>query len=353
MEISDLITTYYSIQQAILGRDIYALLTLIQENPLLRGIVGCAIAIAIVMTFVIIGIWMERKVLADFQNRYGPCRVGPYGILQLIADMIKLITKEDIIPAKADFYGYWLGPIMMMGVPIVAFAAIPAARELIVADLDIGILYIEAVSSVAVIGAFLTGWAPRNKFGLIAALRGMAQMISYEIPLALSIIAVVIMAGSMSTVSIVEAQSKTWFIIPQFIGFLIFYTSFLAEAGRIPFDLREAEQELCCGWGVEYTGMRFGLGMVGEYAHLTLGSMLVVILFFGGWQGPVIIHPTLSGAIWFFLKTIIVIWATMWVRAALPRYRIDQLLNIGWKILLPLGLANLAYTSILVYIMGV
>lgn len=353
MEISDFINTYDAIQKTIASSDWIGLIMAILDNPLLRGIIGAVLVIAIAMTFVIVAIYMLVKVLADFQLRYGANRVGPYGCLQIIADVIKLISKEDVMPSKADFYGYWVGPILMMAIPMIAFAAVPAGRELIVANLDIGILYIEAVSSVAVIGVFLSGWAPRSKFSWIGALRGMASMISYEIPLGLSVIAVAIMAGTLSTVGIVEAQSKIWFIIPQIVGFFIFYTAFLAESGTIPFDFKESEQELACGYTAEYSGMRFGLFFVGEAAHIVLGSMLVVLLFFGGWHGPVIIDPTLSGAVWFFAKTILVIWGTYLVRAALPRFRIDQLLSIGWKILLPLALANLVYTVLLVYVLGV
>lgn len=353
MEIRDFVDNYVAMYNALFSGDWIGLATAILDNPLYRGIIGVVFAIAIGMILVIISIYMEVKVLADFQNRYGANRVGPYGVLQIYADMIKMISKEDIMPTKADIYGYWLGPMMMMGIPLMALVAVPAAKELIVTDLDIGILYIEAVASLAVIGGFLAGWAPRSKFSIIGAFRGMASMISYEIPLGLSVIAVAIMAGSLSTVTIVQAQSKIWFIIPQFLGFLIFYTCFLAEAGRIPFDLRESEQELACGWSAEYSGMRFGVAFVGEYAHLVLGSMLVVTLFLGGWHGPVIINPMLSGFAWFIVKTIFVIWATIGVRAALPRFRVDHLLNIGWKVLLPLALVNLVYTSLLVYVLGV
>ena len=285
-------------------------------------------------------IWFERRLLALFQDRYGPNRVGPFGLLQILADMIKIFTKEDWIPPFADRAVFVLAPAIVVVTVLMSFAVLPVAPGAIVADLDIGLLFVLGMSSLGVYSIVLGGWASDNKYSLLGALRAAAQMLSYEVFMGLSLMGVVILAGSFDLARIVEAQRKVWFVIPQFLGFVLFLIAGVAETRRLPFDLPEAESELVAGFHSEYSGMKFGMFFVGEYLGIILISSLVAILFFGGWLGPVL--PPL---IWFLLKMFFFISFFILLRAALPRPRFDQLMAWGWKVMLPLALVNLLATG--------
>jgi NADH-quinone oxidoreductase subunit H len=288
-------------------------------------------------------IWLERRLLALWQDRYGPNRVGPFGLLQVVADGIKIFMKEDWIPPFADKPVFILAPAIIMVTVLMSFAVLPIAPGIIISDLNIGLLFILAMSSLAVYGVVLAGWSSNNKYALLGGLRAAAQMISYEVFMGLSLMGVVLLAGSFSLPAIVEAQQKIWFIVPQFLGFVLFLIAGLAEMRRTPFDLPEAESELVAGYHAEYSGMKFGMFFVGEYLGVILISAMMTVLFFGGWLGPV-----LPPIVWFLLKTFFFISFFILVRAALPRPRFDQLMSWGWKVMLPLALANLVVTGAVV-----
>jgi NADH-quinone oxidoreductase subunit H len=288
-------------------------------------------------------IWLERRLLALWQDRYGPNRVGPFGLLQVVADGIKIFMKEDWIPPFADKPVFILAPAIIMVTVLMSFAVLPVAPGIIISDLNIGLLFILAMSSLAVYGVVLAGWSSNNKYALLGGLRAAAQMISYEVFMGLSLMGVVLLAGSFSLPAIVEAQQKIWFVVPQFLGFVLFLIAGLAEMRRTPFDLPEAESELVAGYHAEYSGMKFGMFFVGEYLGVILISAMMTVLFFGGWLGPV-----LPPIVWFLLKTFFFISFFILVRAALPRPRFDQLMSWGWKVMLPLALANLVVTGAVV-----
>jgi len=288
-------------------------------------------------------IWLERRLLALWQDRYGPNRVGPFGLLQVVADGIKIFMKEDWIPPFADKPVFILAPAIIMVTVLMSFAVLPIAPGIIISDLNIGLLFILAMSSLAVYGVVLAGWSSNNKYALLGGLRAAAQMISYEVFMGLSLMGVVLLAGSFSLPAIVEAQQKIWFVVPQFLGFVLFLIAGLAEMRRTPFDLPEAESELVAGYHAEYSGMKFGMFFVGEYLGVILISAMMTVLFFGGWLGPV-----LPPIVWFLLKTFFFISFFILVRAALPRPRFDQLMSWGWKVMLPLALANLVVTGAVV-----
>lgn len=299
------------------------------------------ISVLLVLTTISAGlIWLERRLLALWQDRYGPNRVGPFGLLQVVADMIKIFAKEDWVPPFADKTVFILAPAIIMVAVLMSFVVIPFAPGIIVADLDIGVLFFLAMSSLAVYSVVLAGWASNNKYALLGGLRGAAQMLSYEVFMGLSLMGIVMQTGSFNLREIVEAQRGLWFCVPQFIGFLIFFIAGLAETHRIPFDLPEAENELVAGYHTEYSGIKFGMFFVGEYLGITLVSALITALFFGGWLGPV-----LPPVVWFFIKTFFFIGLFILIRAALPRPRFDQLMALGWKIMLPLSLVNLLATG--------
>ncbi len=292
-------------------------------------------------------IWLERRLLALWQDRYGPNRVGPFGLLQPIADMIKIFTKEDWIPPFADKPVFVLAPAIIIVTVLMSFVVIPFAPSVIVADINIGVLFVLAMSSLGAYSIALAGWASNNKYALLGGLRAMAQVLSYEVFMGLSIMGVVAMTGSFSLRAIVDAQRGMWFVVPQFLGFIVFCIAGLAETHRIPFDLPEAESELVAGFHSEYSGMKFGMFFVGEYLGIVLISALIVTLFFGGWHGPIL--PPL---VWFIGKTFFFICGFILLRAALPRFRYDQLMAIGWKVMLPLALLNLMLTGAWVLIRG-
>lgn len=291
-------------------------------------------------------IWVERRMLGLWQDRYGPNRAGPFGILQVVADMIKILTKDDWVPPFVDKGVFVIAPPIVMFTTLMAFAVIPFTQTIGVANLNIGILFVLAMTSLGVYSVLFAGWASNNKYALLGGLRTAAQMISYEVFMGLSLLGVVLLSGSFDMRAIVAAQSDMWFIIPQFIGFFIFLVAGIAETHRLPFDLPEAEHELTAGFHTEYSGMKFGMFFVGEYLGVVLISCLITVLFLGGWHGPL-----LPGWLWFALKTSFFILFFVLLRASLPRPRYDQLMAFGWKAMLPLSLLNLAVTGGLVLAM--
>jgi NADH-quinone oxidoreductase subunit H len=288
-------------------------------------------------------IWLERRLLALWQDRYGPNRVGPFGMLQVVADMIKIFTKEDWIPPFADKPVFVLAPAIIVATVLMTFAVLPIAPGVIVTDLNVGLLFFLAMSSLGVYSVALAGWSSDNKYALLGGLRAAAQMISYEVFMGLSLMGVVVLAGSFDLVKIIEAQRKMWFVIPQFLGFVLFLIAGIAETRRLPFDLPESESELVAGYHSEYSGMKFGMFFVGEYLGVALISALIAVLFFGGWLGP-----WLPPIVWFLIKMFCFICFFVLLRASLPRPRFDQLMSWAWKLMLPLALANILITGAVV-----
>ncbi len=288
-------------------------------------------------------IWLERRLLALWQDRYGPNRVGPFGLMQVMADMIKIFFKEDWIPPFADKTVFVLAPAIIMVTVLMSFAVLPITPGIVVADLNVGLLFILAMSSLGVYSVVLAGWSSDNKYSLLGALRAAAQMLSYEVFMGLSLMGVVLLAGSFNLVQIIDAQRGLWFVIPQFLGFVLFLIAGVAETRRLPFDLPEAESELVAGYHSEYSGMKFGMFFVGEYLGVTLISALISIFFFGGWLGPI-----LPPIVWFLLKTFFFVCFFILLRASLPRPRFDQLMAWGWKVMLPLAIVNLLVTGAIV-----
>lgn len=292
-------------------------------------------------------IFIERRLLALWQDRYGPNRVGPFGLLQVVADMVKIFTKQDWVPPFADKFVFILAPSVIVASVFMSFSVIPIAPGIQVVDLNIGLLFILGMSSLGVYSVILAGWSSNSKYSLLGGLRGSAQMLSYEVFMGFALMGAVAIAGSFNLSAIVEAQRRLWFCIPQFIGFVTFMIAGLAETRRTPFDLPDAESELVAGYHAEYSGMKFGMFFVGEYMGVTLISMMIVTLYFGGWLGPLL--PPL---LWFFLKTFLFIAMFILVRATLPRYRYDQLMSLGWKVMLPVVLLNLVATGGVILALG-
>jgi NADH-quinone oxidoreductase subunit H len=286
-------------------------------------------------------IWLERRLLALWQDRYGPNRAGPFGLLVVLADTLKLFFKEDWIPPFADKFVFVIAPGIVVVTVLLSFIVVPFAPGAIVSDLNIGLLWFLANSSLGAYSIILGGWASNNKYSLLGSMRGAAQMISYEVFMGLSMMGVVLLSGSFSLHAIVEAQKGMWFVVPQFLGFVIFLIAGIAETHRLPFDIPEAESELIAGFHSEYSGMKFGIFFVGEYLGIILISSVTVALYFGGWLGPDFLPPL----VWFVVKTFAFICLFILLRASLPRLRYDQLMEYGWKILLPLTLLNLMVTA--------
>lgn len=316
-------------------------------SPIVLQVVVVLGVLVVALTLAAGLIWVERRLLALWQDRHGPNRVGPLGLLQVVADMIKIFFKEDWIPPFADRAIFVLAPAIIMVTVLLVFAVVPFAPRIQVADTNVALLFFLGMSSLGVYSIVLAGWASDNKYSLLGGLRAASQMISYEVFMGLSLMGVVLLAGSFSLRDIVEAQHRVWFVIPQFPGFVLFMIAGVAEARRAPFDLPEAESELVAGFHTEYSGMKFGMFFVGEYLGVTLMSALISVLFFGGWLGPV-----LPPVVWMFLKTMTFVCIFVLLRAALPRPRFDQLMSWGWKGLLPLSLANLAVTGAIVMALG-
>ena len=311
--------------------------------------VKTGLVLFVILTLAAYLVFAERKILAWIQDRKGPNRVGPLGLLQPLADLIKLLAKEDVVPAAADRWLFYLAPAMAAIPAIMTFAVIPfgaplelAGRTvpLVVADLNVGLLFFLALSSIAVYGVVIGGWASNSKYPLLGGVRGLAQLISYELPMGLSLVPVVMLARSFSLTDIVSAQEQVPFIVYQPVAFLLFLVSIAAECKRIPFDLPEAEGELVAGFHTEYSGMRFGLFFVGEYINIIVLGGLATTFFLGGWHGPFL--PPLA---WFTLKTLAFAFFFIWMRGTLPRLRYDQLMRLGWKLLTPLALLNILVTA--------
>lgn len=310
-------------------------------------------AVMLTMTYITLA---ERKILGYMQIRPGPNRVGPWGLLQPIADGIKLFLKEDIIPDKAYKAVFVIAPAMAMIPAVMTLAVIPFGPEMTVfgrkvtaymADVNIGILYIFAVSSIGVYGIVLAGWASESKYSLLGGLRSSAQMISYELSMGFAIVGVLMMSESLSMVKIIEAQTGVWFIIPQFFGFIIYITAAIAELNRTPFDLPEGESELVAGYFTEYSSMKYAMFMLGEYINIITVSGIVTTLYLGGWNGPIL--PPL---VWFLIKLLAIVFLMIWVRATYPRFRYDQLMTFGWKVLLPASIVNILLTPVFMKIFG-
>ena len=334
--------------------------------PFLLAATAEAWWISLIKAFVIINLVMvtfayltlaERKVMARMQLRYGPNRAGPKGLLQPIADLLKLLNKESFRPTDAIDVLYIASPFMAAFTALVTFSVIPWGPGWTifgenvngyVADIPIALVFMFAIGSIGVYGFIVGGWSSDSKFSLLGSMRTCAQLVSYEVSLALSVLGVVIMAGSLSLTEIVAAQdAEIWYVLPQFVGFLVFFLAGLAETARAPFDLPEAEQELVAGYHTEYGGMRFGLFSMAEYINLITLSALAVTLFLGGWHGPALFWE-LSGPVWFIVKLFALLFVFIWIRATLPRLRYDQLMRFGWKVLLPVATVNAVVTAILV-----
>jgi NADH-quinone oxidoreductase subunit H len=319
----------------------------------LAGIILLLVKLGLVLVVLLLAaaylVYAERKLLGRLQIRLGPNRAGPFGLLQPIADAIKLLAKEDLVPEGADRLIFLLAPAVVAVSALLIFAVIPFGRgwtlwgreiPLVVSDLNVGLLYVFALSSLGVYGVALGGWASNSKYSLMGGIWGVAQMISYELSLGLSLVPVVMLARSFSLVDIVAAQAHYPFILVQPVAFFLFFVSAAAEIKRIPFDLPEAENELVAGYHTEYSGMRFGLFFLGEYVTMVVLGALVAVFFLGGWQGPLL--PPLA---WFCLKVLAVVFVLIWIRGTLPRLRYDQLMHLGWKVLIPLALLNIVITG--------
>lgn len=310
--------------------------------------VGSILNIGIILATVIVVaamlIWVERRLLSLWQERLGPNRVGYFGLLQVVADMIKIFTKEDWVPPFADKFSFVLAPAIIMSVILMSFAVVPFAPGVGVVDSNIGMLFVLAMASLGAYSVMLGGLSSDNKYALLGALRAAAQMVSYEVFMGISILGVVALTGSFNLRDIVLAQTDGWYVIPQFIGFIIFLIAGIAESHRLPFDIPEAEQEICAGYHTEYSGMKFGMFFVGEYLGLVLVSSLITVLFFGGWLGPAFLPPIA----WFAIKAFAFIAFFILLRAAIPRPRYDQLMTYGWLFLLPVSLLNLLVTGAII-----
>lgn len=308
-------------------------------NGLWTVIVGI-ILIAALLALTIGMIWIERRVLARFQDRLGPNRVGPFGLLQPVADIIKLFMKEDWVPPFADRLLYVLAPTIVVVTVLIAFAVVPVVPGFVVSNANVGLIFFVGMTSLGVYSIVLGGWSSNSKYPLMGGMRGAAQMISYEIPMALSLVGVVMLSGSFRLTDVVDAQRETWFCVLQPLGFVIFVIAGVAEARRIPFDLPEAENEIVAGYHTEYSSMKFAMFLMGEYLDVILISAMVTTMFLGGWHGPL-----LPPILWFLIKLAAAIFLFLWLRAVLPRYRFDQLMAVGWKWLLPLSLLNIVVTG--------
>ncbi len=310
--------------------------------------IGSGLTIGLVLGVVIIVaamlIWVERRLLSFWQERLGPNRVGWFGLLQVVADMVKIFTKEDWVPRFADRLSFVIAPAIIMTVVLLSFAVIPFAPNIGVVNSNIGVLFILAMASLGAYSVMLGGLSSDNKYALLGSLRAAAQMVSYEVFMGISLLGVVALSGSFNLREIVEDQADTWYVVPQFVGFVVFLIAGVAESHRLPFDIPEAEQEICAGYHTEYSGMKFGMFFVAEYIGLVLISSLITVLFFGGWLGPSFLPPIF----WFALKASLFIAFFILLRAAIPRPRYDQLMNYGWLFLLPISLLNLLVTGFII-----
>ena len=316
------------------------------ENAIVAALMAIIVVVVVLLwlvVMVLVMIWLERKVAARVQDRVGPNRVGPWGLLQAIADTIKMFIKEDIIPAKADRLVHTLAPMVAAAPAVLAFAVIPWGKGMVPVDLNIGLLWVVAIASIGTIGAFMAGYGSNNKFSLLGGMRAVAQMVSYEVPQVLTLVVIAMMTGSLSMNKIVDAQSGlgglAWNILAFPVGtiaFVIYYISALAEVVRAPFDIPEAESEIVAGYHTEYSGLKWGFFYVGEYFNFFLVCCVAVTMFFGGWQGPF-----LPPYVWFLIKVYALVILGMWIRMTWPRFRVDQLMGFAWKVLVPIALVNI------------
>ena len=317
------------------------------------------VVLIVLMTTVAYAVWLERKVVARIQSRWGPYLVGPYGLLQPLADGLKIFFKEDFVPSEVDRVVFWLAPFLAFSLALLSIAVIPFGESITIAgevirfqitDLNVGLLFILAVTSLGVYGVALAGWGSNSKYPLLGGLRSSAQMISYELSLGLGLMGVVMLTGSLSLREIVEGQQSLWNIFKQPVGFLIYFTAAVAETNRVPFDLPEGESELVGGFHTEYSSLKFAMFFMAEYANIVTVSCLATLMFFGGWLGPVFGPPVLRALLpvfWFCLKVFCFLFVYIWIRGTLPRFRYDQLMAFGWKFLLPVGLLNVLATGLI------
>jgi NADH-quinone oxidoreductase subunit H len=313
---------------------------------LILKFIGAGVVGVVGFSLVIFTIWLERKLYGRIQDRLGPNRVGPYGVFQTIPDIIKIFTKEYITPIGADKVAYNLAPILSVSAVLLIWAILPFAKTIVGTDINVGVLYIVAVGGIGALGIILAGWSSNNKYSLLGAFRAVAQIVSYEIPMVLALLVPVLLGRTMGVSSLVEAQN-VWFVIMSPIAAFIFFTSSIAETGRAPFDLLEAESELVAGYQTEYSGLKFGMFYVGEFLHAFTISALTATLFLGGWRGPWAVQIPILGVAWFFIKAFIVYFVVVLIRISMPRLRIDQMLNFNWKFLTPLALVLLIVTAVL------
>jgi len=328
---------------------------------LIPGIKALVLIVVLLSGFAYLS-YVERKLVARFQVRYGPNRAGPLGLLQPLADALKMLFKEEVIPARVDRLFYLLAPALVVIPALVIWAVIPisnasftiAGYEITwyLTDINVGLLYVLAIAGLGTYGIVLAGWSSNNKYSLLGALRTTSQMLSYELPMGVALISLLVISGSLSLVDIVNAQQRLWFILVQPIGFLVYFIAALAEANRTPFDLPETENELVSGFATEYGGMKFALFFMGEYINMITVSALATTFFLGGWWGPFVEQVPILGVVYFTLKVAVVIFVIIWIRASLPRVRFDQLIRFCWKFLLPLALLNLIVTATVVALWG-
>lgn len=302
---------------------------------LIPVLVGIIVMLVFVLVMIIVFIYVERRLLARFQIRLGPNRCGPEGIFQPLATGLKVLLKEDVVPTAADKIVHWLAPVIVFLPILLIFAVVPIQNGALIADLNVGIVYVVAISSISAVGIYMAGWASNNKYSLLSAMRAIAQLVSYELPIVLSILGVIIFAGSLSMNQIVESQNIPFFLL-QPLGFIIFFLAALAELNRSPFDLLEADSEIVAGYHTEYSGMKFAMFYMGEFGHALVYSSIITTLFLAGWKGPL-----LPPFLWFIIKVFLVFFVMIWIRATLPRLRVDQLMSFAWKGLFPMAILNL------------
>jgi NADH-quinone oxidoreductase subunit H len=313
---------------------------------LILAVLGVLIVISFILIIDIALVWLERKVVARFQDRLGPNRVGPFGLIQPIADVVKLLIKEDTTPLGADRIIYNLAPIIALATVLLIWAVIPFAPTLVGSEINVGVLFIVAVGAIGTLGILMAGWASNNKYALLGAFRTVAQVISYEVPMLIALLVPVLLARTMSVQGIVQEQ-EIWYILMAPVSALIFFLTGIAEIGRTPFDLLEAESEIVAGFHIEYSGMKFGLFYAGELLHALTIGVLFSTLFLGGWRGPFVEQVPILGVVYLFIKAFLVYFVIMWIRYSLPRIRIDHMLNLNWKFLTPLALVALIATAVM------
>ncbi|OIP40779.1 NADH-quinone oxidoreductase subunit H [Candidatus Desantisbacteria bacterium CG2_30_40_21] len=314
------------------------------------SVVAMVVALSVIGGFISVNAMMvvlaERKIAGYIQDRLGPMRVGPFGILQTAADAVKLLLKENIMPAVADKWTFFLAPVVVMAPAAMAYVVLPWSPGLIVSDLNIGLLYVMAVGSIGVIGIIMAGWSSGNKYSLLGGIRSSAQIVSYELAMSLSVIGIVMLAGSLKLSDIIVSQQDCWYIIKQPLAFILFIIAAVAECNRAPFDLPEAESELISGFHTEYGGIKFAMFFLAEYANMFVASAVCATLFLGGWNGIPGIPLSLPPIVWFLAKTYAIMFLFIWFRWTYPRIRVDQLMGFGWKVLLPLGFLNIGLTGL-------